>query len=392
LYANVENPLGFTKGFPYEKGALFMAAAILYRDELKEYDFGPGHPFRGERFKSFMSLLEKRLPPDDYYQIRTAEPATTEDLLKICDQDYIDFTREYFHAAHGGWVGYYENFNRYHSLDNKPMGIPGNVEEAARLIVGQAKEACDLVQRDQYKQVVSIGGGLHHAKRRFGEGFCIYNDVAFAGVYLVENYQLERVMVLDTDAHAGNGTAEYFRASPNILYVDIHQDPRTMYPGTGFISDIGVDAGKGLTVNIPMPVRAGDASYLKVLDEIVLPLATEFKPEIIIRNGGSDPYYDDGLTHLGMTIAGFRMMGEKVHEIAEICQGKQIDLLTSGYNESILPFAWLSLVSGLADLPVAVEEPKPIPAQLQIDLVLPQIENVIKEVKTHLRQYWKCFR
>ncbi len=113
------------------------------------------------------------------------------------------------------------------------MGTPGKVEEAARLIVGQAKMACDLVQSGQYQKVISIGGGMHHAKQRFGEGFCIYNDVAFAALYLIEKYQLDRVMVLDTDAHAGNGTAEYFRANPKILFVDIHQDPRTIYPGTG---------------------------------------------------------------------------------------------------------------------------------------------------------------
>jgi len=369
-----------------------MVVAVLYQDELKEYDFGPGHPFRGERFNLFMSLLKKRLAPDDYYQILAAQPATTEDLLRICDQDYIEFTRDYFHAAHCGWVAYYENFGRYHSLDNKPTGIPGDVEEAARLIVGQAKTACDLVQNGRYKKVFSLGGGLHHAKRRFGEGFCIYNDVAFAGLYLIEKYQLERVMVLDTDAHAGNGTAEYFRANPNILFVDIHQDPRTIYPGTGFTSDVGVEAGKGLTVNIPLPVHSGDASYLKVLDELVFPLAHEFKPEIIIRNGGSDPYYDDGLTHLGMTIAGFRKLGEKVREMAEICEGRQIDLVTSGYNESILPYAWLALFSGVADLPIAIEEPKPVPSQFRQDLVLPETEKVIKEVKMHLRQYWKCFK
>jgi acetoin utilization protein AcuC len=174
--------------------------------------------------------------------------------------------------------------------------------------------------------------------------------------------------------------------------VDIHQDPKTIYPGTGFITDIGVDAGRGLTVNIPLPIHAGDASYLKVFDEIVLPLANEFRPEIIIRNGGSDPYFNDGLTHLGMTIAGFRKVGEKVREMAEICQGKQIDLLTSGYNESILPYAWLSLISGLADFPITVEEPKTIPSQFQQDFVLPETEKVIKEVKSLLRQYWNCFK
>lgn len=370
-----------------------MSVAILYRDELKEYDFGPGHPFRGDRFELFLSMLKTRCPPDNYYRILKADPATTEDLLKICDQDYIEFTAEYYHAAHAGWVAYYENFNRYQSLDNKPIGIPGDVEEAARLIVGQAKMACDLVQNGRYHKVVSIGGGLHHAKRRFGEGFCIYNDVAFTAFYLIEKYHLDRVMVLDTDAHAGNGTSEYFRANPQILFVDIHQDPQTIYPGTGFASDVGVEAGEGLTVNLPMPVHAGNASYMKVFDDIILPLTNEFKPQIIIRNGGSDPHFNDGLTYLGMTIAGFRMVGDKVREMADICQGRQIDLMTSGYNKSILPYAWISLFSGITDLPIiAVEEPKPVPAQFEQDLVLPETEGMIEEVKRYHHKYWKCFK
>ena len=201
--------------------------------------------------------------------------------------------------------------------------------------------ACDLIQNGQYQKVISIGGGMHHAKQRFGEGFCIYNDVAFAAFYLIEQYKLDRLLVLDTDAHAGNGTAEYFRSNPKVLFVDIHQDPRTIYPGTGFVQDIGADAAKGFTVNIPLPVHAGNDSYLAAFDEIILPLTREFKPQIIIRNGGSDPHFDDGLTYLGMTIAGFKVMGDKVREMAEVCQGKQIDLIASGYNKNVLPYAWL---------------------------------------------------
>jgi acetoin utilization protein AcuC len=255
-----------------------MSVALVYRDELKEYDFGSGHPFHGGRYSSFMQLLNKRLPPGDHYRILAAEPAAEDDLLKICDEDYIHFSREYYQAVHAGWVSFYENFSRYQSPDNKPIGTPGKLEEAARLIVGQAKLACDLVQSGEYSKVISIGGGMHHAKPRFGEGFCLYNDVAFAALYLLEKYRLARVMVLDTDAHAGNGTAEYLRGNPRVLYVDIHQDPRTIYPGTGFAADIGAEAAQGLTVNIPLPVHAGNASYLMAFDQVILPLAREFQP------------------------------------------------------------------------------------------------------------------
>ena len=369
-----------------------MNVAILYRDEIKEYDFGTGHPFHGERYSAFMHMLLKRLAPDDYYRVLKAEAADNQDLLKICDQDYIDFCRDYYHSAASGWVGFYENLTRYQSLDNKPIGMPGQLEAAARLIVGQAKMACDLVQGGEYKKAISGGGGMHHAKQRFGEGFCIYNDVAFSALYLIDKYKLERVLVLDTDAHAGNGTSEYLRSNPNVLYIDIHQDPATVYPGTGFVQEIGANDAKGHTVNIPLPVQAGDASFMKAFDEVVLPLTREYKPQVIVRNGGSDLHFNDGLTYLGVTIAGFKMVGEKVREMAEICGGKQIDLIASGYNAEVLPYAWLSLISGVADLPLTVEEVVKVPAQIEQDQVMEATEKVLEEVRYHHRNYWKCFR
>jgi acetoin utilization protein AcuC len=369
-----------------------MAVAILYREELKEYDFGPGHPFRGDRYERFPQFLKKRLPENDHYRWLTAEEATEEDLLQICDKDYIDFCREYYQAASSGWISYYENFNRYLSLDNKPIGIPGQVEKAARLIVGQAKMACDLVQNHQFLKVISIGGGMHHAKRRLGEGFCIYNDVAFTAKYLIEVCKLKRVLVLDTDAHAGNGTSEYLSSDPRVLFVDIHQDPRTIYPGTGFAGEIGMDAGRGYTVNIPLPVFAGDHSYRLVFDEIVMPLAQEFQPQMLVRNGGSDPHFNDGLTYLGLTIAGFKMLGEKVRTVSAICEGKQIDLIASGYNQAVLPYAWLSLLSGIADFPLSIEEPADIPQRFRRDHALAETEEVIEEVRRYHKDYWSCFK
>jgi acetoin utilization protein AcuC len=369
-----------------------MTVAILYRDELKEYDFGPGHPFRSDRYTAFPGFLKSRLRPDHFYQVLKAEWATQDDLLRICDKDYIDFNRDYFQAAYAGWSYFYENLSRYQSADNRPVSAPGKLEECARLIVGQAKMACDLIQSGQFQKVISIGGGMHHAKRRFGEGFCIYNDVAFTAIYLMEQYQLQRVMVLDTDAHAGNGSAEYFRTDPRVLFVDIHQDPRTIYPGTGFTSEMGAENGRGYTVNIPLPVYAGDASYQLALNEIVLPLAYEFQPQIIVRNGGSDPHFNDGLTNLGMTVAGFKKMGDQIRQMAEVCQGKQIDLIASGYNKDVLPYAWMSLISGIAGFPINVEEPEPVPQKFQQDQVVEETKQVVDEVKKYHRDIWKCFR
>jgi len=277
-------------------------------------------------------------------------------------------------------------------MDNMNVGQPGKLEEAARLVVGQAKAACRLVQDGTFTKAVSIGGGLHHAKPSYGEGFCLYNDVAFCGRYLLQEYGLERVLILDTDAHAGNGTAEYFYEEPGVLFIDMHQNPMTLYPGTGFVDQLGSGVGKGFTVNLPLPVYAGYDAYRMVFDSIVRPLTEEFRPQIIIRNGGSDPHFDDGLTNLGLPVKGFRMIGENVREMADICGGRVIDLIASGYNETVLPYAWLALISGLAGIPWETAEPGPVPPQHAIDDTVVRTEELIREVKAKLGPYWKCLR
>jgi acetoin utilization protein AcuC len=368
-----------------------MTIAILYREELKEYDFGPGHPFRGDRYQIFPKFLAEHVPPENNYDMLKATWATDEDLLRICHRDYINFTKQYYRAINLG-LPEEGDFFQYQALDNRPIGKPGKVEEAARLIVGQGKMAADLVQSGKYQKAVSIGGGMHHAKSTAGEGFCIYNDVAFTASYLMEKYKLKRVMILDTDAHAGNGTAEYFYSDPRVLFVDMHQDPGTIYPGTGFANEIGDGAGIGKTINIPLPVNAGNDSYKYVFEHIVEPVAKEFRPEIIIRNGGSDPHFNDGLTSLGLTLTGFRMIGEKVRKISEICDGKEIDLIASGYHRGILPHAWMALLSGLAGFNVPLEEPSPIPHSMRIDALMPETIKVVNEVRSYHKDYWRCFR
>ena len=365
-----------------------MAFTMLYRQELEEYDFGPGHPFHGNRYQVFPHFIKQCLSGDDY-QILGAEPATDADLLLICRQDYIDFSREYFRAASAG-LSYPGQFLQFHSADNSPVGKPGKVEEAARLIIGQAKLACDLVQGGEHRKTVSIGGGLHHATPAYGEGFCIYNDVAFCGRYLINEYGLERILILDTDAHAGNGTSQYFYQDPRVLLIDLHQDPRSLYPGTGFAGQIGDGEGRGYTINVPMPVYAGYDSYRLAFESIIQPVTQEFGPQIIIRNGGSDPYFADGLARLGLPIKGFRMIGEKVREMAEICGGRVIDLIASGYNEEALPWVWLAQISGLAGIEIEIAEPLPVPRRFETDSSFTETERVIDEVKGHLKDHWKC--
>jgi acetoin utilization protein AcuC len=365
-----------------------LTIGVLYQEGLREYDFGPGHPFRGDRYVNFLRFLREQMA-EEHYRVLAAAPAKDEDLRLICAEDYIRFTTEYYRAANLG-LEVPGDFSRYHSTDNLPVGRPGKLEEAARLVVGQAREAVDLVQRGRFRNVVSIGGGLHHAKPAYGEGFCLYNDVAFAALHLIKDYQLEKVAILDTDAHAGNGTYEYFHRDRRVLFIDLHQDPRGLYPGTGFANQIGEGEGRGLKINIPLPPGAGDASYRLAFESIVEPVVREFQPQIIIRNGGSDPHFADGLTDLGLTLAGFRMIGEKTRQLAEVCSGREIDLIASGYNEAVLPSAWLALITGLAGIDMAVATPEAAPPRRPHPLAA--TEKVLAEVRANLKGYWGSLR
>jgi acetoin utilization protein AcuC len=335
-----------------------------------------------------MDFFLENLSQDDF-QVVKPDYASNEDLLLVHSREYIDSV-ESFYKAKGLDLSIPSGAYRFLSGDNIPRAGAGRLAEAARLVAGSSKLAGDLVWEGKYTKAIALGGGMHHASRNYGEGFCIYNDVAICALNLERKYNLERILILDTDAHAGNGTAKIFYDDPSVLFIDLHQDPKSLYPGKGFAYEIGSGRGKGYTVNIPLPVFAGYDSYKLVLNETVLPLTWEFKPQIIIRNGGSDPHFADELTQLGLTLKGFRMIGEEVRRMAEVCGSKVVDLPGSGYNLEVLPRGWLSLICGLTGIDIEIEEPFPIPERFIRDHVVDETKKVVADVKANLKDYWKC--
>ncbi|MCX8034395.1 MAG: histone deacetylase [Thermodesulfovibrio sp.] len=371
----------------------YKTIKILFSEQIRDYDFGEGHPFRGVRYKIFFKFLEDKLKGKVDYEIINSEPVNEEDLLLICSEEYIEYVKNFYELAHKGEINYFVALSgNFLSIDNIPGENPGNIERAARFILGQMKKACDLIQEGKHKKVISIGGGLHHAKPSFGEGFCVYNDIAFGAKYLIEKYSLKRILILDTDAHGGNGTMEYFYEDPRVLFIDIHQDPKTIYPGTGFTWQIGEGDGKGFTVNCPLKAGASWDSYQYIFENIVFPIADEFKPEIIIRYGGSDPYWNDSLTYLGLKIADFKKIGQYTKELANLCDGKVIDAIASGYNEKAIGPGWLSLICGLCGIDIEIEEPEPIPDTIKQDTAYESTKTMVNELKGYLKDYWKCMR
>ena len=193
----------------------------------------------------------------------------------------------------------------------------------------------------------------HHAERDRAFGFCFFNNIAVAAQHLVAKRNLGRVMIVDYDAHHGNGTQNAFYDRADVLYVGLHQDGRTLFPGSGFPNEIGKGDGEGYNVNLSMYPGAGDVSYQLAFEEIVIPLAESFKPEFLLVSSGFDAHYIDPLTNLGLTTAGYAMMNRMLKEIAEqFANGKLVLFLEGGYNLDVMRKTSLNLVEELSANPI----------------------------------------
>lgn len=355
-----------------------MHVGVAFHEKYRLYDFGPGHPFRGDRFGNAMKLFEEqgllKLPN---VILLKPEIAKLKDLLLVHDKSYVDMIFDF--AGRG----------RAYDFDTP---LSANILEGALYIMGGALKVGEALYSGEIDRGVSLGGGLHHAGQNFGGGFCIFNDVAILARHLQKEHGVKRVLILDYDVHAGNGTSDIFYSDPSVLFISLHQDPKTLFPGTGFVSQIGKNEGEGFNVNVPLPPGTGNETYFFALREIFVPLAREFKPDVVLANGGSDPHFADILGSLSLTVKGFFDLSKLIVDVAkEVCGGKVILLIGSGYNPAVLPTCWYALAAGVADVEkVGVTDSSSPP--VEPPWCRERVEATVKELKQILKKYWKCFK
>jgi len=351
-----------------------VSVPFYYHPDFSGYDFGANHPFRGERFAAFMQALES-LFPEAYGMLEIRTPAAADDQTLELAHSHTYVQR----------VKALEKRRGFLSLDTQLL--PGSVD-AARLIVGASVDAA----RAAVESGLAIGfGGLHHAGPDYGEGFCIFNDVAIAASVLL-GQGLERIAILDTDAHQGNGTMDIFYSDPRVLFISLHQDPRTLYPGRGFAGEIGSGDGAGYTVNIPMPPLSVGTLYDEAMHEIVVPLIDEFDPEFIIRNGGSDPLYTDVLTNLGLDLDSLSALNRHISEEARSRKIPLLDLFLSGYGPYVTE-GWLAIVRGIlqVDMQLEIPENRIFISEEKLERMTHDLRRTIEELKRNLGSYWEVF-
>ena len=308
---------------------------IYLGQALADYGFKDGHPFGPQRHNAFEAeLIRKRL--DRQLVIQSPVAATADRIALFHTDDYIDKVRDYSVNGHG-----------YLDGGDTPSFI--GMFEAASHVAGSVTDALDRIMRGEFRRAFSPIAGLHHARRHAAAGFCVFNDCGIAIEYLRAQYGVKKVAYIDIDAHHGDGVFYSFEDDPDLLFADIHQDGRTLYPGTGFVNETGVGPAEGTKLNIPVPPYANDA----VFDE-VWPLVEAYlrqnEPEFILLQCGADSIKGDPITNMEFSPAAHAKAARSLRQIADdCCSGRMLAMGGGGYNHDNIARGWTAVVDAMVD-------------------------------------------
>ena len=334
-----------------------MRVALYDEPLFREHDSGHGHPERPERIDAIRRGLR-----DAGLESRLTEvaprPATHGELCRVHTDEHVRTVA----ATRGRTVRF----------DPDTQAGPRSYEAALQA----AGAAVDAVQR-------VLDGALdhafclcrppgHHAERDRAMGFCLFNNVAVAAAHALAA-GLQRVLIVDFDVHHGNGTQHLFEEDPRVLYVSSHEYP--FYPGTGALDEVGEGAGRGFTVNLPLPAGMADGDYARVYRDLVEPIGRAFAPELVLVSAGFDAYVDDPLAGMRLTARGYRELMQVCLDCATRARGVVV-LLEGGYDLEGLATGAAEVVRGLLG-----ERAEPVaPAA--------RVEPLVAAYRRALRPYW----
>ncbi len=287
-----------------------------------DWAISPTHPEREER----LLYTQDQLREEGIFDIEgivefKPDIATAEDVMRshFCFPDVAGVTTESHLISAGGAI------------------------KAARMIMeNRADRAFALVRPPGHHAMKSVHGN---------RGFCNINNEAIMIEYLRDRHNVKKIAVVDTDCHHGDGTQDIYWNDPDVLFISIHQDGRTLYPGSGQVDECGGPGAVGKTVNIPLPPRTGDEGILYAIDEMVLPIIRDFKPDLIVNSAGQDNHYTDPITDMIFSARGYAKLNERL--------SPHIAVLEGGYSiQGALPYVNLGIILAMAGMDYShVKEP-----------------------------------
>jgi acetoin utilization protein AcuC len=301
---------------------------------LGRYGFPAGHPLGVDRQAAFLSAfaeqgLERAAP------LQASRPASREELLRFHTVDFVD---QVLNAERDG----------REMLDDGDTPVFPGVYEAGAAVVGAALEGLSQVMRGECRATMQPIGGLHHARRDRAAGFCVFSDLGVVVETLRSEYGIRKVAYVDIDVHHGDGVYYPFEDDPDLVFADIHQDWRSIYPGTGRAEETGRGDARGTKLNINLPPGAGDAEFLAAWPDVVRHLRS-FHPQFVLFQCGADAMDGDPLGHLRYSVQAYAHAARSLRHLADdLCAGRIMAFGGGGYDRRNLAAAWCTVVRELS--------------------------------------------
>lgn len=351
-----------------------MNTAVFYSPKFLEHDTGPDHPETPNRLRVIIQELNRSgLLEAEKCALIEPKPAKYEDLELAHESDYIKLVEKI--CAAGGGI-----------LDLGDTVVSPQSFEAAFLAVGAVIDATNMVAKGKARNSFAlVRPPGHHAGPYYALGFCLFNNIAVAAFHLLHRLNYSRVLILDIDTHHGNGTQEIVYNTNKVLYISLHEDS-SGFPGTGFVDEIGEGEGLGYTVNVPLPFRINDTIYHQAFNEIVKPIADQFKPQFILVSAGFDGHYTDPVGGLHLSVGGYQEIFGKIVTLAtRLCERKLVATLEGGYSLDFLGKMATAAIAKMASTSYPIKDNRPT-ARPQ---TLRKAVKVINSVKRIQSSFWK---
>jgi len=308
-----------------------MASVFLEHPSSLAHDTG-GHPEQSARIGAIQRELDQR----NWLGFeRVRSPAVDRGVLTAVHPEAYVESIEAISSSGGG------------ALDLDTVASAGSFEAAMHATGGAVRMVEMLLDGDADVAFSAHRPPGHHALQARAMGFCLFNNVAVAARFALDHRGLDRVMVIDWDVHHGNGTNDIFHRSAEVLFVSIHQWP--LYPGSGSSADAGEGEGEGFTVNLPVPPGTGDIDYCSLVDGVVVPLAREYRPQLVLISAGYDAHRDDPLADCMLSEEGFAAMTHSIRDVSESVGATVGCVLEGGYALGALGRSVAATMEALVD-------------------------------------------
>jgi acetoin utilization deacetylase AcuC-like enzyme len=302
----------------FKAGELYHVVKVYTHPIFYKHDTGIGHPENAARIDAAIEGVRRAGMSDGIIRDAQQHDDAQRIIAKVHSADY---ERELENACRGG-------HRLFHSVDN---AISSQTFAAARAAVSTALRAADDMMAKSERAFVIARPPGHHAERVQAMGFCYFNTIACVAEWLREQKGVERVFIFDFDVHHGNGTQHLFEERDDVYYASMHRYP--FYPGTGAINEIGIGIGKGFTRNIPFPEGAGDAQYLRAVEDEIMRVIDGYKPDAILLSSGFDAHRRDPLGGMDVTEQAYGEITRRIVEAADRhSAGRVLSLLEGGYD------------------------------------------------------------